>query len=178
MAHECFEDPQIARYLNEHFVSVKVDREERPDVDGVYMEATQAMTGGGGWPMSVFVTGDRKPFFAGTYFPPRDRQGLPGFPRVLEAVIDAWENNRSNLIEQANALTAAIQARSGLAVVKDKGGRATPASLEARELINSALTSLAQTRPTVDSEERPSSPKLPQLTSSSQDTLLTPMRSA
>lgn len=144
MAHECFEDPQIARYLNEHFVSVKVDREERPDVDGVYMEATQAMTGGGGWPMSVFVTGDRKPFFAGTYFPPRDRQGLPGFPRVLEAVIDAWENNRSNLIEQANALTAAIQARSGLAVVKDKGGRATPASLEARELINSALTSLAQ----------------------------------
>ena len=81
MAHESFEDEQTASMINEHFVAIKVDREERPDVDAVYMQATQALTGQGGWPMSVFLTPDRQPFYAGTYFPPTPRHGLPSFPR-------------------------------------------------------------------------------------------------
>ena len=79
MAHESFEDVRTASMINEHFVAIKVDREERPDVDAVYMQATQALTGQGGWPMSVFLTPDRKPFYAGTYFPPTPRHGLPSF---------------------------------------------------------------------------------------------------
>ena len=80
MAHECFENPEIAELINENFVSIKVDREEHPDLDSVYMEAVQAMTGRGGWPLTVFLTPDGKPFYGGTYFPPEDRHGLPGFP--------------------------------------------------------------------------------------------------
>src|SRR5438270_2308611 len=83
MAHESFEDPEIARVMNDGFVCVKVDREERPDIDAIYMDAVQAMTGQGGWPMTVFLTPSGEPFFAGTYFPPSDRHGLPGFARVL-----------------------------------------------------------------------------------------------
>ena len=83
MAHESFEDPASADALNASFVSIKVDREERPDVDAVYMEAVQAITGSGGWPMSVFLTPDRRPFFGGTYFPPDDRPGMPSFRSVL-----------------------------------------------------------------------------------------------
>ncbi len=101
MAHESFEDPDVAREMNRAFVNVKVDREERPDVDGVYMQAVQAMTGRGGWPMTVFLTPDGRPFFAGTYFPPDDRHGMPGFPRVLAAIDDAWRNRRDDLVEQA-----------------------------------------------------------------------------
>jgi uncharacterized protein YyaL (SSP411 family) len=86
MAHESFEDTETARVMNENFVCVKVDREERPDVDAVYMEATQAMTGQGGWPMTVFTTPDGEPFFTGTYFPPDDRMGMPSFRRVLASV--------------------------------------------------------------------------------------------
>src|SRR5918997_4631921 len=86
MAHESFEDPDTAALMNERFVNVKVDREERPDVDGVYMDAVQAMSGQGGWPMTVFLTPDGQPFFAGTYFPKEDRHGMPAFRRVLEAV--------------------------------------------------------------------------------------------
>ena len=90
MAHESFEDPQIAAVMNEQFVNVKVDREERPDVDAVYMQAVQAMTGSGGWPMTVFLDPDGRPFYGGTYFPPDDRQGMPGFVRLMDAVSEAW----------------------------------------------------------------------------------------
>jgi len=86
MAHESFEDPDTAALINDRFVPIKVDREERPDVDAVYMEATQAMVGRGGWPMTVFADADGRPFFCGTYFPPEPRGGQPGFAQVLDAV--------------------------------------------------------------------------------------------
>src|SRR2546421_52324 len=86
MERESFEDPDVARLMNEHFVSVKVDREERPDVDHIYMQAVQSMTGHGGWPMTVFLTPDGAPFYGGTYFPPTPRHGLPSFPQLLHAI--------------------------------------------------------------------------------------------
>src|SRR4051794_41283666 len=101
MAHESFEDPDTAALLNRDFVAVKVDREERPDVDAVYMHATQAMTGQGGWPMTVFLTPDRRPFYAGTYFPPTPRHGLPSFPQVLHAISEAWRERRADLFGRA-----------------------------------------------------------------------------
>ena len=97
MAHESFEDDATAAYLNEHFVSIKVDREERPDVDAIYMAATQAMTGQGGWPMTCALTPDGEPFFAGTYFPREPRQGMPGFRQVLEALVGAWHDKRDQI---------------------------------------------------------------------------------
>src|ERR671939_732817 len=90
MERESFEDPEVAQLMNELFVCVKVDREERPDVDAIYMEAVQAMTGHGGWPMTVFLTPAGEPFWGGTYFPPDDRHGMPSFRRVLLAIADAW----------------------------------------------------------------------------------------
>ncbi|HWH33043.1 MAG TPA: thioredoxin domain-containing protein [Egibacteraceae bacterium] len=104
MAHESFEDAEVAAYLNEHFVSVKVDREERPDVDAVYMGAVQAISGRGGWPMSVFLTPDGTPFFGGTYWPKEERQGMPGFLRVIEAVSAAWTNERDKVVESGGKL--------------------------------------------------------------------------
>jgi uncharacterized protein YyaL (SSP411 family) len=97
MERESFEDPHVASYMNDHFVCVKVDREERPDVDSIYMEACIAMTGHGGWPLNAFVTPEQVPFYAGTYFPPVDGRGLPSWRRVLEAVADAWENRREEI---------------------------------------------------------------------------------
>jgi uncharacterized protein YyaL (SSP411 family) len=97
MAHESFEDEATAAYMNEHFVNIKVDREERPDVDSVYMEATQAMTGHGGWPMTCLLTGDGAPFFCGTYFPNRPRHGMPSFDQVLQALADAWNDRRDEV---------------------------------------------------------------------------------
>jgi uncharacterized protein YyaL (SSP411 family) len=97
MAHESFEDPGTAAYLSEHFVSVKVDREERPDVDAIYMAATVAMTGQGGWPMSAFLTPAGEPFFCGTYFPKDARGGMASFQQVLEAITDAWQNRRDQI---------------------------------------------------------------------------------
>jgi len=97
MAHESFEDPATAQYMNDHFVNIKVDREERPDVDAVYMRATQAMTGHGGWPMTCVLTPTGEPFFTGTYFPPEPRQGAPAFTQVLQALTDAWENRRGEI---------------------------------------------------------------------------------
>ena len=97
MAHESFEDPATAAYMNDHFVNIKVDREERPDIDAVYMRATQAMTGQGGWPMTCILTPDGEPFFAGTYFPAEPRQGMPAFTQVLQALADAWENRRDDV---------------------------------------------------------------------------------
>src|SRR3954471_505991 len=102
MAHESFEDEATAKLMNELFVNVKVDREERPDVDAVYMEATQALTGHGGWPMTVFVTATGEPFFTGTYFPPVELPGMPSFRQVLTSVADAWSERRDQ-VEAAGA---------------------------------------------------------------------------
>lgn len=104
MAHESFENDEIAQILNEHFVSIKVDREERPELDQIYMEAVQMMTGHGGWPMSVFLTPSLEPFFGGTYWPPTQRHGMPGFKQVLTAVFDAWKNRRDEAIKQGQQL--------------------------------------------------------------------------
>jgi uncharacterized protein YyaL (SSP411 family) len=104
MAHESFEDPETAAFMNEHFVNIKVDREERPDLDNIYMQATIAMTGSGGWPMSVFLTPDRKPFYAGTYFPPTRRYNLPSFMEALAGLSNAWQNDR----EEAEKTSAKV----------------------------------------------------------------------
>jgi hypothetical protein len=109
MARESFEDEDTAEILNAHFVSVKVDREERPDLDRIYMQAVQALTGGGGWPMSVFLTPDGKPFYAGTYFPPEPRHGMPSFKRVLRTLADAWQNRREELLEGSERVVDSIE---------------------------------------------------------------------
>jgi uncharacterized protein len=108
MAHESFEDPATAEVMNRLFVNVKVDREERPDVDAVYMQAVQALTGRGGWPMSVWLTPDGRPFYGGTYFPNDDRHAMPAFTRVCEVVAEAWRDQRDDVEEQAGKLTEAI----------------------------------------------------------------------
>jgi uncharacterized protein len=95
MEHECFENGAIAGLMNQNFINIKVDREERPDLDHIYMEAVQAMTGSGGWPLTVFLTPEKKPFYGGTYFPPEDRHNLPGFPRVLSSVVNTYCKRRS-----------------------------------------------------------------------------------
>ncbi|MFD9431621.1 thioredoxin domain-containing protein [Streptomyces sp. NPDC060002] len=111
MAHESFEDQETADRLNEHFVSVKVDREERPDVDAVYMEAVQAATGQGGWPMTVFLTPDAEPFYFGTYFPPAPRQGMPSFRQVLDGVRQAWTERRDEVAEVAGKIVRDLAGR-------------------------------------------------------------------
>ncbi|SDP50204.1 thioredoxin domain-containing protein [Lentzea jiangxiensis] len=108
MAHESFEDAGVAAFLNEHFVPVKVDREERPDVDAVYMEVTQAMTGHGGWPMTVFLTPDARPFHAGTYYPPSPRPGMPSFPQLVQAVAATWSSQRDEVLRSASAVVREI----------------------------------------------------------------------
>jgi len=109
MAHESFEDERVAAILNAHFVSIKVDREERPDLDRIYMSAVQALTGRGGWPMSVFLTPDGRPFYGGTYFPPTPRYGMPSFTQVLLSVADAWQNRREELVKSSQQLVSAIE---------------------------------------------------------------------
>lgn len=109
MAHECFEDQAIARLLNQFFVSIKVDREEHPQVDHIYMSACQALTGRGGWPLSVFLTPEGKPFFAGTYFPKVRRMGLPGFGELLVQIANLWSKDRDRILEAASQVTLAIQ---------------------------------------------------------------------
>src|SRR5437867_11169182 len=105
MERESFEDEGIARLMNEHFVPVKVDREERPDLDDIYMAATLALNQGqGGWPMTVFLTPDQQPFFAGTYFPPEDRYGRPGFGSLLRQIAERWKGGRTQLLAQAGQL--------------------------------------------------------------------------
>lgn len=110
MARESFEDEETARVMNSCFVNIKVDREERPDLDAIYMTAVQLMTGRGGWPMTVFLTPDQKPFFCGTYFPKEDRHGLPSFRRVLAGVANAYEERRHKVLGDADAVTAALSA--------------------------------------------------------------------
>jgi uncharacterized protein len=109
MERESFESARIAEVLNRHFVSIKVDREERPDVDRIYMTFVQASTGSGGWPMSVFLTPDLKPFFGGTYFPPDNRYGRPGFQTLLERIADAWQNDRERVVESGDKILEQLQ---------------------------------------------------------------------
>jgi uncharacterized protein YyaL (SSP411 family) len=113
MERECFSDPEIAAQMNAGFVSIKLDREERPDVDEIYMAATQLLTRSGGWPNSVFLTHDLKPFFAGTYFPPTDRMGRPGFPRVLASLREAWALRRGDVLGQAETVAEAVRQQMG-----------------------------------------------------------------
>lgn len=131
MAHESFDDAEMAAYLNEHFVSIKVDREEHPDVDAVHMFATQALTGRGGWPMSAFLTPDGDPFFAGTYFPPEPSQGLPSFRQVAEALAQAWAERRDEVLDSASSVRAEL-ARIGTST---EPLDAVPGSRETLELL-------------------------------------------
>jgi len=114
MERESFEDPDVAALLNESFVSIKVDREERPDIDAVYMEAVQLMTGQGGWPMTVFLTPDGVPFYGGTYFPPEERYGMPSFSRLLRAIADAWTDRRDEVLGQGKQLLDHLGSLGGL----------------------------------------------------------------
>jgi len=119
MERESFEDASVATYLNDHFVSIKVDREERPDIDTVYMDAVQAMTGSGGWPMSVFLTPDGRPFYAGTYFPDAPRHGMPSFRQVLEGIHDAWIARRDEVERQGTQVAGIIS--TGIPSSEDSG---------------------------------------------------------
>src|SRR5215207_7958883 len=126
MAHESFEDPATARLMNELFVNIKVDREERPDLDGIYMQAVQALTGQGGWPMTVFLTPDGAPFYGGTYFPPEDRGHMPGFTRVLTGVAEAYRARRGDVDKNAAQLREMLQRK----IVPQRTGPLTPAMLD------------------------------------------------
>ena len=114
MAHESFEDEETAAQMNADFVNVKVDREERPDIDSIYMQAVTAMTGRGGWPMTVFLTPDGKPFYAGTYFPDQPRHGMPSFRQILTGVTQAWHRDRQNVLGSATEVAEQLQALSGV----------------------------------------------------------------
>ena len=131
MEHESFEDPELAAKLNAGFVCVKVDREERPDLDQIYMNSVQLMTGRGGWPMSVFLTPDLKPFFGGTYWPPIRRHNMPGFGEVLDAVVDAWRNRRGQALARADQLTEHLR----------NVGRAETTQASSPEVLFAAATS-------------------------------------
>ncbi|WP_309106227.1 thioredoxin domain-containing protein [Arthrobacter sp.] len=140
MAQESFEDEETAAYLNAHFVPVKVDREERPDVDSVYMAATQAISGEGGWPMSVFLTPDGRAFHAGTYYPPRPMPGRPSFRQVLEAVRHAWTERRDAVEQNAESLALGLGQATSAGVVELTG---PPATIDA-ELLSDAVRTLAR----------------------------------
>jgi uncharacterized protein len=132
MAHESFEDPVTAELMNAFFINIKIDREERPDLDQLYQGVVQLMGRGGGWPLTVFLTPDLRPFFAGTYFPPQDRHGLPGFPKLLRALDDAWKTERSQLLSQAERFT------EGLGFLSAYGLDAPPSELTAEDLVRAA----------------------------------------
>ena len=133
MAHESFDDPAMADYLNEHFVSIKVDREEHPDVDQVYMAATQALTGQGGWPMSAFLTPEGVPFFAGTYFPPEASAGMPSFRQVCEALAEAWAERRDEVV--GSAATIAEQLAGAVAVAPVPEDETPPTARDTLEVL-------------------------------------------
>src|SRR5919112_6646229 len=114
MERESFEDEATARVMNDRFVCVKVDREERPDVDAIYMEAIQAMTGHGGWPLNVFCTPEQVPFYGGTYFPPEQRHGMPSWRQVLGAVADAWDRERDRIVAGSDQIRARLQGAGAL----------------------------------------------------------------
>src|SRR5436190_11640583 len=114
MERESFEDPDTARLMNERFVSIKLDREERPDLDAIYMEACQTMTGQGGWPLNTFLTPEQVPFYAGTYFPPERRMGMPSWTQVLEAVAEAWDERREEIRSGAGRIVERLQGAARL----------------------------------------------------------------
>ena len=130
MERESFDDARLAEYLNARFVAVKVDREERPDLDQVYMAAVQAMTGSGGWPMSVFLTPDGRPFYGGTYFPDEPRHGMPSFHQVLEGVDRAWREQRDQVEDAGSRLVAGLVKQQQLEAAPDDAGP-TPSLLDA-----------------------------------------------
>jgi uncharacterized protein YyaL (SSP411 family) len=136
MAHESFEDAEVGRIMNKHFIAIKVDREERPDVDKIYMHVCQSMTGSGGWPLSIFMTPEGKPFFAGTYFPQSSRMGLPGFISILEQIAAMWKSDRASILKSSDTITQAIQPRPDLA------GSVSPVS---EETLKKGYTQLART---------------------------------
>src|SRR5204862_8338754 len=109
MEHESFENEEIAKLMNDNFVNIKVDREERPDIDQVYMTFVQATTGSGGWPMTVFLTPDLKPFFGGTYFPPEDKWGQPGLTKVLNKIAEAWKSDRERTVASSDQILRQLQ---------------------------------------------------------------------
>ncbi len=145
MERESFENEDIAALMNQHFVSIKVDREERPDIDNIYMQAVQAMTQQGGWPMTVFLTPDGRPFYGGTYFPPRDRQygreTMPGFPRILLTMADYYEHHREEVEEQANQVADFLKQRSSTPL-RSKGG-INPVGTMPLEMLSNASRELA-----------------------------------
>ena len=124
MAHESFESAAVAEILNAEFVAIKVDREERPDVDKVYMAYVQALTGHGGWPLSAWLTPELKPFYGGTYFPPEDRQGRPGFPAILRAIAAGWKNERAKLLEESERVLGTLREYHGGQGTEDGGRKA------------------------------------------------------
>jgi len=146
MERESFENEDIAGLMNQHFVSIKVDREERPDIDNIYMQAVQALTQQGGWPMTVFLTPDGRPFYGGTYFPPRDRQygreTMPGFPRILLTINDYYKNHRAEVEEQANQLADYLKQRSSTPL-RSKGGGLNIAGALPLEMLGTASSELA-----------------------------------
>lgn len=135
MAHESFEDEEVARYLNDHFISIKVDKEERPDVDSIYMSVCQKLTGSGGWPLTIIMFPNQKPFFAGTYFPKEAKYYTPGLLELLETVIDKWNNNREGLLHSSESITEALKLEYE---EEDFSGKIT------NDLINNAVKSLSQ----------------------------------
>ena len=134
MAHESFEDEETAAFMNEHFVNIKVDREERPDIDAIYMQATVAMTGSGGWPMSVFLTPDLKPFYTGTYFPPVQRYNMPAFRDVLAGIARAWREEPDEITRVSGQVASHLQQ----ALASDQGGE-TSFSQEHLSAVTKAL---------------------------------------
>jgi uncharacterized protein len=134
MEHESFENEDIARLMNENFVCIKVDREERPDLDSIYMNAVQMMTGRGGWPMTMFLTPDLKPFYGGTYYPPEDRLGMPGFPRVLIGIADSYQNKREEVLSSADSITAELKKTDRFVASNE---------MLTTEVLNSAFSALA-----------------------------------
>jgi len=128
MAHESFEDESTAAFMNEHYINIKVDREERPDLDAIYMQATVAMTGSGGWPMSVFLTPDLKPFYAGTYFPPVPRHNLPSFKDLLAGIARTWKEQPAEVFRVGGEVTNHLQ--QALSVNTQSNSKFTPAHLD------------------------------------------------
>ncbi len=147
MAHECFEDEAIAAQMSRDFVCIKVDREERPDLDQIYQLSVQVLGRGGGWPLTVFLTPQRKPFFAGTYFPPRERHGLPSFPHVLDTVLDAYRNKRDEVEAQAGEIAGAIERATQLEAQDERAGSDARDALDAlapAEILERATKAMAR----------------------------------
>lgn len=135
MAHESFEDPDIAKFMNREFVNIKVDREERPDIDAIYMAATQAISGQGGWPMTVFLNHQLEPFYAGTYFPPTAKHGLPSFRELLEAMSDAWVNQKELIEQSVEQITEHL---------KKQNSKLSNPTLEREQVLESAINQLRE----------------------------------